>query len=92
MGWLAWIPFILAACGNDGRQDDGDDGDDVPPVCVSDHDFFEQEVWGKVMGASCIGCHTLAGAAQEQFAKFLLQPTNYPGFLDENFENARMCR
>ena len=78
MGWLACVPLVLAACGNDERLDDGGD---APPVCVSDRDFFEQEVWGKVMGASCVGCHTLAGSAQEQFAKFLLQPTNYPGFL-----------
>jgi len=87
MGWLACVPLVLAACGNDERLDDGGD---APPVCVSDRDFFEQEVWGKVMGASCVGCHTLAGSAQEQFAKFLLQPTNYPGFLEENFSNARM--
>ena len=69
----------LSACGTDSAVTE----------CVSDRDFFEQQVWREVMGNSCIGCHTLAGPAAELQAKLLLQPTAYPGFLDENFGNAK---
>ncbi len=78
------IAMMAPACGND-EMTDGDG----PDACVSDRDFFEGEVWGKVMGQTCVACHSLAGPAAEQQSKFLLQPTAYPGFLDQNFANAR---
>ncbi|MDX2089124.1 MAG: DUF1588 domain-containing protein [Kofleriaceae bacterium] len=40
------------------------------------------------MGKVCVRCHTLAGPAAEENARFLLQPPAYPGFLDINFQKA----
>ena len=68
----------LAACGNDR----------TPEACLSDKDFFERRVWGEVMGKTCVKCHTLAGPAAEQNARFLLQPPAFPSFLDVNLANA----
>jgi len=71
------ISVSVAACGNDRATE----------PCLSDKDFFEQKVWGEVMGTTCVRCHTLAGPAAEQSARFLLQPPAYPAFLDANFTN-----
>lgn len=72
------ITVGLAAC----------DNAPVPEPCLSDKDFFEQKVWGEVMGTTCVRCHTLSGPAAEQNARFLLQPPAFPNFLDVNLANA----
>jgi hypothetical protein len=71
------ISVAVIGCGNDRASE----------PCLSDKDFFEQKVWGEVMGATCVRCHTLAGPAAEQNARFLLQPPAFPSFLDVNFAN-----
>ena len=62
---------------------DGGSGDE----CQSARTYFEQDVWGTFMGTKCAKCHTPDGVAvAEKGAKFVLQPSSYPGFLDANLK------
>ncbi|MFO0590757.1 MAG: DUF1592 domain-containing protein, partial [Polyangiaceae bacterium] len=62
---------------------DGGSGDE----CQSARTYFEQNVWGTFMGTKCAKCHTPDGVAvAEKGAKFVLQPSSYPGFLDANLK------
>ncbi len=70
------IALLLGAC--TGRDD-----------CESTRDSFTNKVWGPVMSQSCISCHRPDGIAAEQNADFILLPSSYPGFLDQNFESIR---
>jgi hypothetical protein len=53
-------------------------------ACVSDRQFFQREVWGRFMGQTCTRCHTPGGPAVDANARFVLQPTSYPNFIDAN--------
>ena len=63
----------LSGCGT---VDDGQ--------CVSNSEFFREEVWIPTLGVKCVGCHTSSGAAKH--TKFLLQPDQVPGYLDANLK------
>jgi hypothetical protein len=65
---------------------------DDPPiaVCTTAKEQFAREVWGRVLGKSCVQCHAPGGIAAEQNAKLRLLPSTYPGFLDQNYENLAM--
>lgn len=52
--------------------------------CVSDRQYFQREVWGRFMGQTCTRCHTPGGPAVDANARFVLQPTSYPNFIDAN--------
>src|SRR5689334_22590647 len=66
----------LAAVGCEG----GDGGE-----CQTARTYFEQQVWGTVISSKCIKCHTPDGVAvAENGAKFVIQPSSYPGFMDAN--------
>ncbi len=59
--------------------------------CQSTRTFFEQEVWSGFMGTVCTKCHTPDGTAVlDSNAKFVLQPSTYPGFIDANLANLTM--
>jgi len=59
--------------------------------CQSTRTYFEQEVWSGFMGTVCTKCHTPDGTAVlDSNAKFVLQPSTYPGFIDANLANLTM--
>ena len=59
--------------------------------CTSQRTFFEQNVWSAFMSTKCAKCHTPDGVAvSEHNAKFVLQPSSYPGFIDANLANLAM--
>lgn len=53
-------------------------------TCVSTRTYFEQNVWSAFMGSKCTKCHTPDGPAVAQGAKLVLEPSSYPGFIDQN--------
>lgn len=58
--------------------------------CTSTRTFFEQQVWSAFMGEKCGKCHTPDGpAVAESHAKFVLQPSTYPGFIEANLANIK---
>src|SRR2546425_1253796 len=59
-------------------------GSDTTTACVSDRQFFQREIWGRFMGQTCTRCHTPGGQAVDANARFVLQPTSYPNFIDAN--------
>jgi len=65
--------------------------DDAPAAgegCLTTRAYFEQSVWSAFMAQKCGKCHTPDGVAvSEQNAKFVLQPSSYPGFVDANLAN-----
>lgn len=55
--------------------------------CVTSRTYFEQNVWSAFMEQKCGKCHTPDGVAvSEKGAKFVLQASNYPGFVDANLK------
>lgn len=68
-----------------------DAGEPAPPAaCMTDRTFFASKVWGPVLVQSCFKCHSVDGVAVvRDHAKFVLQPSAYPGFLDENLRSMR---
>jgi hypothetical protein len=70
-------PAILAAGCDGGSSSE----------CQSPRTYFEQNVWGPVLSAKCIKCHSPDGiAVAEKGARFVLQPPSYPGFIDANLK------
>jgi len=77
LGSAVVVPVSVTA-GCDGSSTD---------ECQSARTYFEQNVWGTFMGTKCTKCHTPDGVAvAEKGAKFVLQPSSYPGFLDANLK------
>jgi Protein of unknown function (DUF1588)/Protein of unknown function (DUF1592) len=72
-----------------GPTPNGADGGVLAPVagddgCLSNREFLATEAWPKVLGSVCSSCHGPGGAAVNQGASFVLQPSAYPGFVDVN--------
>ena len=59
-------------------------GEATDDTCVPTTEFFRKEVWIPTLSAKCLACHTTAGAAKH--SKFILQPEQYPGYLDANLK------
>ncbi|HEX2730631.1 MAG TPA: DUF1588 domain-containing protein [Polyangiaceae bacterium] len=54
--------------------------------CLSNREFLATEAWPKVLGGVCSSCHGPGGTAVVQGAKFTLEPSAYPGFIDVNLQ------
>ena len=52
--------------------------------CVSTSEFFREKVWAPTLNAKCISCHINSGQAKH--SKFILQPSQVPGYLDSNMK------
>lgn len=53
--------------------------------CTATRTYFEQSVWSPFMSTTCGKCHTPDGVAVvTSHAKFVIQPSSYPGFIDTN--------
>ena len=59
-------------------------GETTDETCVPTTEFFRTEVWIPTISKTCIGCHTSSGQAKH--TKFILQPEQYPGYLDANLK------
>lgn len=57
--------------------------------CTSTRTYFLTEVWGPVMGRTCVGCHAPGGQARLAGARFELLPASYPNFADHNLASAQ---
>src|SRR5262245_58740663 len=56
--------------------------------CLSTRQYFEQNVWSAFMASNCAQCHTPDGTAvADHNAKFVIQRSSYPGFIDANLAN-----
>lgn len=69
---LCGTAFGLVGC----KEDDAE--------CVSTAEFFREKVWAPTLNAKCIACHTVSGQAKH--SKFILQPSQVPGYLDSNMK------
>ena len=54
-------------------------------ACTTQRQFFAREVWGRVLGKVCIGCHAPDGVSAEQKAMLRQLPSAYPSFLEANY-------
>lgn len=52
--------------------------------CVSDEQFFAQNVWAPTLSTKCIGCHNPQGLAAK--SKMVLKGSSEAGFLSANME------
>lgn len=84
--------FVLATCtalagssaGCSSEEESGGEGS----ACVSTREFFTTQVYGKAM-ATCAGCHTPGGVADQQGAKFKMYKETYPDFVSANMASIR---
>src|SRR5262245_65617310 len=52
--------------------------------CVSELQFFAEQVWGPIMSQKCLPCHNPTGLAKD--TKMVLRSTSEAGFLNANLE------
>lgn len=68
--------LAISACGT-GEEGDGD--------CVSNEQFFQEEVYVKTLAAKCATCHNDAGEAKD--TSFVLRDSNSgPDYLEQNLK------
>jgi len=79
LGMLAAATVAAGAMGFAGCSSDGASG-----ACVSDAEFFAQQVWAQTLSQKCIGCHNPQGAAKE--SGLVLSGSSEAGFLDRNYQ------
>lgn len=78
------VPILMAAAVVAVTSFAGCSSGSTSTECVSDRQFFQREIWGRFMGQTCTRCHTPGGQAVDANARFVLQPTSYPNFIDAN--------
>jgi hypothetical protein len=66
--------LLWGACGG------GDEGADEN--CVSDKEYFSQQVWKPVLEQRCFSCHNVSG--QAKWSRLVLEPSSQTGYLDKN--------
>jgi Protein of unknown function (DUF1588) len=68
--------LAISACGA-GADKDGD--------CVSNEQFFQEEIYVKTLASKCYACHSTTGAAKD--TSFILRTSDYgPDYLEQNLE------
>ena len=67
---LVTLALFLSSCG---KQDE---------ACLTDDQFFEQEVYRKVLQPVCATCHTRGGAARD--SNYILENSARPDYLQVN--------
>mgnify|MGYP002777899584 CR=1 FL=1 len=87
-----FVPFLLAtllgACkGDGGGEGDTDTGGGMAGVCPSDEDFFRDQVWKRVLGQTCVSCHSAGGLASG--TRMVFKPEGEEGALEHNLAEAR---
>ena len=65
-----------------GAEPDAVVPDASPEACVSNTDYFLEEVWTPVLSQTCFRCHNPLGAASQSGMVF--QPSGYHGFIVHN--------
>jgi hypothetical protein len=73
---------VLGGAGCNSSSSSGD--------CTATRTYFEQSVWSPFMSTKCAKCHTPDGpAVVTSHAKFVIQPSSYPGFIDTNLQTLK---
>lgn len=68
--------LAISACGAAGK----DEGD-----CVSNEQFFQEQIYVKTLASKCYACHSTTGAAKD--TSFVLRTSDYgPDYLEQNLE------
>jgi cytochrome c553 len=68
--------LAISACGT-AAEDKGD--------CVSNEQFFQEEIYVKTLASKCMTCHTSDGAAKD--SSFILRGSEWgPDYLEQNLE------
>jgi hypothetical protein len=58
---------------------------DEDEQCVSNEDFFRENVWTNILSVKCIACHTTEGDAKD--SKFILRDSTWgPNYIENNLE------
>jgi len=65
----------------------GAGGSGAQAACTPVRELFAERVWSPVFDRICLNCHSPDGVATAQNAMLSLLPSQYPGFLDANFDN-----
>lgn len=68
--------LAISACGT-GEDEKGD--------CVSNEQFFQEEIYVKTLAVKCVGCHNPTGAGKD--TSFILRGSEWgPDYLEQNLE------
>lgn len=71
------IALSVSACKEDGDDADGD--------CLSNEEYFQENVYAPILADNCETCHNAAGAAKN--TSFILRaPESGPDFIEQNME------
>jgi hypothetical protein len=82
---LAGLALVLVTAGCGGKPSNPGAVTDGGAGCQSTRSFFVQQVWGPVLAARCLKCHSPDGVAVvDAKSSLVLQPPTWPGFLDAN--------
>lgn len=65
----------------------GCSSEDAGAACVSDEQFFAEQVWAPIISQKCIGCHNPQGQARD--SGMVLRGSAEAGFLSTNYEIVR---
>jgi hypothetical protein len=68
--------LAISACGTTAGNDEN---------CVSNEQFFQEEIYVKTLAVKCVGCHNSTGAAKD--TSFILRGSEWgPDYLEQNLE------
>ena len=80
----ALVFAAVAMVGCSSSDDDETPNTGPQAVCVSDADYFADELWPGVLQNKCLGCHNAQGIARS--TEFVMKPAAVPGFMEANRE------
>lgn len=52
--------------------------------CVSNAQFFREQIWAPILSQKCLKCHNSSGAAKE--SKFILEGSGSPSYIEANLK------
>lgn len=81
---ILFVPLLaLLACNGD-KEEEQIDSQTPDDVCLTNSEYFAQQVWWPTLAADCVGCHNSQGAAKD--SKLVLQSSWQTGFLEHNYK------
>jgi len=81
---VALVAAAAGGCSGGDKAGKGDPSLGETGECLSSQQYFAEKVWIPVLSRVCMKCHSPDGLAAQKNADFLLVPTGYPGFMDNN--------
>ena len=77
LGLTAAVALAFTAC-NEAEEDTGEE-------CLSNEEFFQQEVYAPILATNCETCHNSGGAAKD--TSFIIRAPEWgPDFIDQNLQ------